>query len=243
MAVDLARVVRTRLDPAERYGLRLTLIGLAVVIVAIPFATLTFEVLGEGPLTRFDGRFADALNDWVQGRPGAVPILGAVSYLGKPVFLFVVVALAVVILWRPGRHRATIFLVTTSLGGGIVDTLVKVAVDRPRPVVDHPVATAFGKSFPSGHAMSSTVTYGALLVALWPYLAPRFRRGALAVTMLVVAAVGTSRLLLGLHFVTDVVGGYLLGLAWLAGAVAAFSAWRHDQAVDDVITGIAHPDG
>lgn len=186
---------------------------------------------------------ADALNQWVHGRPGVVPVLQGVSLLGRPVVLFAVAGVAVGWLWRPGRHRASIFLVVTSLGGGIVDTLVKGAVDRPRPVVDHPVTTALDKSFPSGHAMSSTVTYGALLVAFWPYLPAWSRRWALAVTALVVAAVGLSRLFLGVHFVTDVVGGYLLGLAWLVGAVAAFSAWRHDQAVEDVVTGVAHPEG
>lgn len=243
MAVDLRRAVRARLDPAERFGLRLTLIGLAIVIVAVPFSTLTFEVLGEGPLTRFDGRVANALNDWIHARPGVVPVLEAVSLLGKPIVLFVVVAVPVVWLWRAGRRRTPIFLVATSLGGGIVDTLVKAAVDRPRPVVDHPVATAFGKSFPSGHAMSSTVTYGAVLVALWPYLSPGLRRVATVATVLLVTAVGSSRLLLGVHFPTDVLGGYLLGVAWLAGAVSAFATWRHDLAVQEVVVGIAEPDG
>lgn len=242
MSPDLPRATRTRLGPVERYGIRLTLVGLAVVLVAVPFATLTFQVLGEGPLTRFDGGIADRLNAWVHHREGVLHLLEAVSFLGRPVVLFVVVAFAVGWLWRPGQHRTALFLVVTSLGGGLVDTLVKAAVDRPRPAVDHPVATAMGKSFPSGHAMSATVTYGALLVAVWPLLSRRARRVARVATIALVLAVGTSRLFLGVHFLTDVIGGYVLGLAWLAGAVAAFDAWRHDQAVEDVITGVAHPD-
>lgn len=226
MNLDLPPRVKARLDPAERFGLRLTLVGVAVVLVAVPFSYLTLQVLATGPLTRFDGRVANTLNDQVHGQPMVRSILLAISWLGRPPVLAVWVLMAVLFLWRRERRRIAVFLVVTSLGGGMVDTLVKAAVDRPRPVVDHPIVTAYGKSFPSGHAMSSTVTYGALLVALWPFLSARARRVASVLTVLLVLAVGSSRLLLGVHFVTDVVGGYLLGLAWLAGAVAAFHTWR-----------------
>ncbi|CAN5710116.1 phosphatase PAP2 family protein [soil metagenome] len=230
-AVDLPRFVRARLDPAERYGLRLTLVGVAFVLVAIPFASLTFAVLDGGGLTRADGRVADSLNRWVHDRSGAVGLLQGISWMGRPPLLAAVVLVAVLLVWRTGHRRRVVFLVATSLGGGIVDTLVKAAVDRPRPVVDHPVATALGKSFPSGHAMSSTVTYGALLVAVWPWIPARFRRSALVATVLLVLAVGTSRLFLGVHFVSDVVGGYVLGLAWLAAATAVFAVWRREEPV------------
>jgi len=103
---------------------------------------------------------------------------------------------------------------------------VKILVDRPRPVVDHPVATAWGKSFPSGHAMSSTVTYGALLLTFLPVLPGRRRAAAVVATAALVLVIGSSRLILGVHFLTDVIGGYVLGLAWLLGATAAFEIWR-----------------
>lgn len=242
VAVDLPRVVRTRLDPAERYGLRLTLVAVALLVVAIPFAYLTFQVLGAGPLTRLDARIADDLNAWAHDRPGFLRFLEGVSLLAKPITLWIIVAVAVGWLWRPGRRRICIFLVVTSLGGGIIDTLVKAAVDRPRPVVDHPIATAYGKSFPSGHSMGATVCYGALLVAFWSIISPRWRGRALAATIALVLAVGSSRLFLGVHFLTDVIGGYLLGLAWLAGSVAVFETWRHDRAVEAVITGVPDSD-
>ncbi|MGI8755163.1 MAG: phosphatase PAP2 family protein [Acidimicrobiales bacterium] len=229
MAPDLPPWVKGRLDPAGRYGLRLTLVGLAIVLVAVPFSILTFEVLAQGPLSRFDGRVADSFNGWVNGRPGVVSVLDVISFFGKPPTLTTWVVLAALVLWWRGRHRVAVFVVVTSLGGGIVDTLVKATVNRPRPVVDHPVASALGKSFPSGHAMSSTVTYGALLVALSPLMSPRTRRAATAFTVVLVLAVGTSRLFLGVHFVSDVLGGYLLGLAWLFGAVAAFNVWKVEE--------------
>lgn len=62
-AVRLPRKIARRLNPAQRYGLRLTLAGLAIVTVAIPFSALTFEVIGHGPVSRFDARLANHMND------------------------------------------------------------------------------------------------------------------------------------------------------------------------------------
>lgn len=218
--------LRARLDPADRFGLRLSLLGLAIVLVAVPFTSLLFQVLGGGSLTRLDGRVADDLNAWVHEHRVVEPVLHGLSLLGRPPVLAGWAVAGALWCWRRGRHRSAVFLAVTPLGGGIVTTMVKLAVDRPRPVVDHPITTAFGKSFPSGHAMSSTVTYGALVVVVLPVLHPRARRWTIAAVTALVAAVGASRLLLGVHFVTDVVAGFVLGAAWLAGAVAAFRTWE-----------------
>lgn len=226
VAVDLSRTTRARLDLDKRYGLRLTLAVVAVLLVAIPFAYLTFVVLGTGPLTRLDERVADQLNAWVYDSPSFVTAMKWVSRLAEATTLWVIVAVAVGLLWRPGRHRICIFLMATTLGWGIINSLVKEAVGRSRPVVDHPVAISLSKSFPSGHTMGATVVFGALLVAFWTLLPPRWRGRALVATIVLILAVASSRLLLGVHFLTDVIGGLLLGLAWLLGMMAAFAPWR-----------------
>lgn len=77
--------------------------------------------------------------------------------------------------------------------------------------------------------MSSTICYGALLLAFATILEPRTRRRATAATVVLVAATGVSRLALGVHFVTDVLGGVFLGLAWLVASVAAWEIWREDR--------------
>jgi len=218
-----------RLDPVGRYGLRLTLVGVALAVIAIPFTTLLFDVLAGGPVTRFDGQLANAGNDLVAGDGIVTGALRSISWLGRAPVLAVVVVGASLDLLRRHQRRLAAFLVLTAAGGGLLSTAVKLAVDRPRPVVDHPVATAFGSSFPSGHALASVVVYGALLLTFLP-LVPRGRRGvAVRAAVLLVVAIGLSRLLLGVHFLSDVVGGWLLGLAWLLGAVASFEAWRHDE--------------
>jgi undecaprenyl-diphosphatase len=220
--------LRSRLDPTERYSVRVVLFGVAIVLVAIPFATLLFQVLAKGPLTRLDASVANHLNDTVHRTPGLVGGLRAVSWLGGPPFLALLTVAAAGFVLVRGRRKLCVFLVVTCLGGSLIDTVVKLVVNRPRPVVDHPVATAFGKSFPSGHAMSSTVVYGALLLVFLP-AAGRRRRALVAFVTALVLAVGCSRLLLGVHFVSDVLGGFVLGLAWLAASVAAFETWRQDR--------------
>lgn len=225
----LSRVVGRRLHPTGRFGLRLTLIGVAIVLVAVPFSYLLFEVLAGGPLAKLDTEIARWLNSRVYANEGLVRALELVSWFGKPLWLGIVVGLGGVYVFLRGRRRLAAFLAVTVIGGGLVDTLVKVAVDRPRPELDHPIATAFGKSFPSGHAMSSTVTYGALLLVYLPVVHRRLRVPAFVFTIGLVLVIGGARLLLGLHFLTDVLGGYVLGLAWLAATVAAFSIWRKEE--------------
>ena len=229
MRSGLPDVVLRRTDPAQRYGLRLTLLIVAMVVVAVPFSFLLFQVLFEGPLTELDGDLADRLNAAVRDTPAAVTALQGISWLGRPPVLWLVTGLSVLYTWRNGAHRLSLFLIATTAGGGIMSTAIKVLVDRPRPEVDHPVTTAFGKSFPSGHALSSTVVFGAVLLTFLPVLAPRLRRAAVVLTAMLVLSIGASRLLLGVHFLSDVVGGHILGVAWLLAATAIFETWRVER--------------
>ncbi len=218
-----------RLGAQGRWGAREVLLGVAVVLVGIPFGLLLHQVTQEGPLTALDERWARWLHERVADGGSWETTLRAVSFTGKPVFLAVVVGVPVLWLLHRGARKLALFLVVVGIGGGLVDSAVKVAVGRPRPVFDEPIATAFGKSFPSGHSMSSLVCYGALLVVFLPLVAPRARRWCVAVTALWVLAIGVSRLALGVHYVSDVLGGFVLGAAWLTGSVAMFEVWRAER--------------
>lgn len=229
MRFGLPSRLARRLNPLERYGVRLTLFGLALALVGIPFGLLLHQVVSEGPLTGLDTRAAAELNRLVRDRPRLVTLVEAVSFLGKPIWLAVAIGVPCLWLLVRGQRKLAVFLVVTSVGGGVVDTLVKLAVGRPRPAVDEPVATAFGNSFPSGHSMSSTICYGALVLVFLPLLAGPWRRIAIGGAAVLVLAIGTSRLALGVHFLSDVLGGFVLGLAWLAASVAAFEIWRVER--------------
>ena len=225
----LPRAVARHLNPIERYGLRLALFGLAIALVGIPFGLLLHQVVSDGPLTGLDTRGAAELNRFVHSRPFLVGFMEFLSFLGKPIWLIVVIGVPAVWSLLERQYKLVVFLIATSIGGGLVDTAVKVAVGRPRPTVDEPVATAFGKSFPSGHSMSSTICYGALVLVFMPILAGVLRRAVVLGAVVVVLLIGFSRLALGVHFVSDVLGGYVLGLAWLIASVAAFEIYREDR--------------
>ena len=178
---------RLSVAAVERFGVRLVLVSAAVALVAVPFTALAVQVLVEGPLTRLDGDIADSLNTFVHEHDGFIGFLQAVSWMGRPPALAALVIVAVVVLWRQGQVRLIPFVVLTPILGSLVNSAVKITVDRPRPEVDHPIATAFGKSFPSGHSFSSVVTYGVLLVAFLPVVPPARRRLVWVPTAILVA--------------------------------------------------------
>ena len=132
-------------------------------------------------------------------------MLGSMYVLGP-----VVTAVTLLLLWRRLWSQAAV-LITATMVSSLLVAMLKVAVDRPRPVFGAPVAHAGGYAFPSGHAASSATVYGVLLVIALPYIAPRFRSFAIAFTGALVIAVCASRVLLGVHWTTDVVAGACLG--------------------------------
>ncbi|HUG75806.1 MAG TPA: phosphatase PAP2 family protein [Acidimicrobiia bacterium] len=200
---------------------------MAVFLVAVPFVLLLTQVVLEGPVTRWDASTARSLTESVRGVPPALALMRALSFLGHPVWLGVLGSAVGAYIWfRTRRRRPVIFIALTGSLGGLLGTAVKLLVGRPRPELDEPLAHAFGKSFPSGHAMASLVIYGALVLVVLPLVAQAWRPVLVAATSLVVLGIGVSRLVLGVHFITDVIGGWVLGAAWLSASTAAFSIWR-----------------
>jgi undecaprenyl-diphosphatase len=229
MDQGLPDAVAVKLGPLGRYELRVVLLAAALVLVGIPFGLLLHQVTTDGPLTALDDSAARWLNAELHDQEAALLVLEAISFTGKPIFLVFAIGIPGVWILRHGGRKLAVFLAVTCLGGGLIDTAVKVAVGRPRPEVDEPILEAFGNSFPSGHSMQAVVCYGALLLVVLPLLSPRAARRAIVATVALALAIGISRLALGVHFISDVLGGYVLGAAWLACSVAAFEVWREER--------------
>ena len=219
-----------RLDPQARLGLRLTLIVVAAVLIAIPFGLLLLEVVFRGPLTSFDQRIADQQNAADLRNGSRVRLAQLITHLGSTLVLtviVVVVTLYLAVFHR--RRRQALYLIITAVLGVTVNNIIKTMVGRSRPHFSNAVAHALGKSFPSGHAMNSTVVYGALLLLAWRPLRTTARRAlALAATTVIITAIAASRVVLGVHYVTDVVAGVVLGAAFVLASAAAFTAWQHE---------------
>lgn len=229
MNAGLPEWARKRFDPADRYGLRVTLFALATLLLMIPFLYLLLQVTSDGPLTQTDMEIADSFHDLARDSRLLVGVAKVVSFLGIPGWYYLIVGAGAMYFWRKGRSRVAAYLVVTNVVGGLINFAVKQAVGRPRPRLDEPVAEALGESFPSGHAMASTVGYGTLLLAFMPILPRRWRVPAVVGYFVWVALMALSRVVLGVHYVSDVVGGFVLGLAWLVAGTAAFSIWRTEE--------------
>jgi undecaprenyl-diphosphatase len=220
----------TRPSPDARFGGRAVLAVVALLLVAVPFALLLFLVQDKwDPLLDVDDGARDDLHSLAVGRPWLVTVLKGLSLVGSawgyvPLFA----AVAIWLLWR-GLPRLALFVVVTVAASPLLNALVKLAVDRARPVLPDPVAHASGKSFPSGHAQSSVVCVSVLLLVFLPALSRRGRRVAIGLAVLWVLAIGFARVTLGVHYVSDVLAGYVLGAAWVAAMAAAFNAWRRER--------------
>ena len=126
----------------------------------------------------------------------------------------------VLLLYR--GHRAEALFLAVAIGGSVaLNGIMKVVVHRPRPVL--PWAHVLPDySFPSGHTMNSLVFYLAIALIVWARLGRRAGSLAVAVALLIAVAVGFSRIYLGYHYLSDVVGGFAAGLAWLLVVALAF---------------------
>ncbi|MCB5909161.1 phosphatase PAP2 family protein [Streptomyces pinistramenti] len=180
------------------------------------------------PLMAFDSALSNGLHRAAVGAPGWTRVSRLLTdRLWDPWTMRAGLAVTVGWLVRRGERLLGFWVAATSLAGTALQQGLKAVVDRPRPVWPDPVASAHYSAFPSGHALSVTVAGG---LALWLLHRHGVRRAgqvtaavAVGVSML---GVGFTRVHLGVHWPSDVAGGWLLGGAVAAGSVAAHAAYE-----------------
>jgi undecaprenyl-diphosphatase len=211
---------------ARRFGVRAVLAVAGAFIVAGPLALLVVLVLTKSPgLRRFDQRIEQNVHAFVIRRPTLEDTLRVGSAVLHPRVMWVVVGVTAITLWRHGRRRHAVWAVVAIAVGASIDTPVKELIARARPAFDDPVAVAPGFSFPSGHALNTMVVGAGAVVLGWHATRGRpWRRTALlAGAAALVLLTGFDRVGLGVHYVSDVVGGWLIGLAVVLASAAAFN--------------------
>ncbi|MEY2574404.1 MAG: hypothetical protein QOJ87_2617 [Verrucomicrobiota bacterium] len=222
------RFLRARFSAEGYLGLHLT-IGLLVIIASGWWFADIAEDMSRNAATRV---LDDSITSWFHAHATALQTRTwrVVTFFGSVIFLSAASgAVAAVLALRRFAYR--LLLLTLSVGGGAVLNLVlKHLFHRQRPALENPLVTLSSFGFPSGHTMGATIFYGvlALIVAhsirSWPRRA--LVGGAAAV---VVALIGISRIYLGAHYFTDVIGAIAVGLAWLAfcwTGVETLRRWR-----------------
>jgi undecaprenyl-diphosphatase len=196
-------------------------------VAALAFTILLVMVrLRWRPLESVDHRTAAGLNALVSGQQVLTTVVKDITLLGSTAVLVAVIAAGTLLLLLRRQWRLAVYLVVTGTGALVLDPVLKALIGRLRPVVAHPVAHAPGNSFPSGHALGSLVCYGALLLVFLPAARGRWRSAFTIVVTVLVALIGISRLLLGVHYLSDVLGGWAIGVAWLGVTSVAFELNR-----------------
>jgi membrane-associated phospholipid phosphatase len=176
------------------------------------FGALAEEV-AEGD-TGLDNRIADELHEHAT-RP-LTEFFEAVTTLGNGIVLAGVAAIAAYLLARRRYYAEAVLMVLAYAGAQVLSFSLKLAFRRDRPFFTDPLATVSTYSFPSGHATVSIAVYGALCLVLVRRLTGPARVVCVAAAVLLVSLIGFSRLYLGVHFLSDVLAGYSVGIAWLA---------------------------
>jgi len=213
------RRVWSHLASREREELQVLLGAFGLVAVTLLLLALVGNVV-EGDTQQFDERLLVSLR---KPEAPAEPIgprwlkfaAFDITALGGPTVLGLTVAAVLGYLLLYGLYRNALFVLIASAGGWLLNDLLKLYFARPRPTVVPHLREVGSLSFPSGHALTSAVvflTLGALLMRV--ATRPLVKWYCISLAMTATVLVGSSRVYLGVHYPTDVIGGWLIGLSW-----------------------------
>ncbi|WP_371622024.1 phosphatase PAP2 family protein [Streptomyces sp. NBC_01116] len=211
-------------DPSPRTA---PAVWTAAVVGAAALVLLVLVAARWSPLMSLDRAVADALHRHAVADPGLVQVSRVLTdWVWDPWTMRALIAVTVVVLWWRGARPLALWVAATSLISTLLQQGLKAAVGRERPQWPDPVDSAHYAAFPSGHAMTAVVTCGLFVWLLRLYGAgPGARGAALAVAVVSAIGVAATRVYLGVHWLTDVMGGALLGVAVVALSAAAYARY------------------
>jgi undecaprenyl-diphosphatase len=212
------------LRPTPYRALFLGLLTAAVALLS--FAWLAEEMLSDG--TR---RFDDAIRLLLHQRTSAslTAAMRSASFVGSPAFLIPLGILVVALYLWQGRPRTARLFVITVIGAEVLDQILKLAFHRTRPAAFFGLPEPLGYSFPSGHALVACSFYGVLAAFAATRTESRARRWTYRIAAaLLIAIIGISRIYLGVHYPSDVLGGYAAALVWVF-TVASARRWMRQS--------------
>lgn len=190
---------------------------IAVAATAAFVAVAVLVAARVGPVLAFDQGVSQRADEFAGVHQGWVAVLRFWTVAAGPLAWRLVLLVVAVVLLARRKARVAAFVLAAGVAGSVLPNLIKVVMDRPRPLLTDPYATAVGTSFPSSHATMAAAGCGTLLM-LAP---PRVRRLAWAPAVLVALSVGYTRVGLDVHWASDVLAGWLLGIAVVAGVHVA----------------------
>jgi membrane-associated phospholipid phosphatase len=214
---SLWRRLITRIDPRAYLTIHIV-IGLVVcLLTAWLFAVLLDSVREHDVLVTRD----QAVANWFHGNGTALGdrVFVIISMIGSPAAMAVLFGAAALYLWRAKQRTLLVAWVLSYVGGTILDGVIKYVVRRPRPEFAAKFLHYSSWSFPSGHSMGSLIGFSMLaytIIRVRKIESTAAKVGIWAGAIVMIVLVGYSRIYLGVHYLSDVIAGYTLGVLWLA---------------------------
>jgi membrane-associated phospholipid phosphatase len=208
------------------------LVAVGVVLVAVvTIFKMADSVRESDTVVRHDQQILDFMVN--HRAPFLTDVAKVVTNLGSGWFIAPIVIFAVAALLYAHRRRAALILALSNIGAVALVAVLKDEVGRSRPPVATQLVAAHGPAFPSGHSAQAVAFYGSLAWLAWELGRPRRTRVWVCCAAATIAfAVGLSRVYLGVHWPSDVLSGWLLGIGWLTALVGLSSARRRAPAPD-----------
>ncbi len=190
---------------------------LLIVIGSISFAVLGYSLISHSPLVQLDQSIYETLIAKAKSAPPRINELMIFGFfLGKQVPILIVTLLSIYFLYKRYWRELAMILLSSGAGSFVWNFFVNYFA-RPRPAIQTGLAVRAIPSFPSGHTMSAIIVYGFLAYLFVPKMPSRFWKWMFVIAMAAIVLFdGFSRIFQGSHYLTDVLAGYALGLAWAA---------------------------
>lgn len=184
---------------------------------AVAFLCLLALVVAEwSPLMEFDVDAVAWATDITRDNGRYREILQVLTDALNSGWTVLAVGVIAIVVWLGRRRGTALWLFGVVGAGNLVGPTLKQIVDRQRPDLPEPIQAFSGLSFPSGHAGSATLAAAAVLLVAWPHLGPVERVVAVCAAIALPLLSAWTRLALGGHYPSDLIGGFLLGTAWVA---------------------------
>lgn len=176
--------------------------------------------------------FDSTVISYVQGleSPPLTAVMKFFTFIGSTASVAVLTVLALLFLYVVLKHRAElILLVAAVLGANLLFITLKLFFHRARPDL-HRLIEVGGYSFPSGHATNACTMYGILTFLLWRHIPTRLGRTILIViSTIMILAIGISRIYLGVHYPSDIIGGYCISMFWLTMLIWFYQRYKEKR--------------
>ncbi|AEB29259.1 putative phospholipid phosphatase [Carnobacterium sp. 17-4] len=201
-----------------------SIIFLICILLLLPFGVLAFGVAQRSEwLNSFDRFFASPI--LVNRSPVKTTFYSLITDLGGTFFIVLLTVLVgLYFIWRKKDSKTAYwFVFNVALGAGLLNQLVKFLFQRTRPTIEHLVLQD-GYSFPSGHSMASLICYGGIAFLIIQFTRKTWIKWLVSLlAALIIIIIGISRIYLGVHFPSDVIGGFCLAGSWLVLSTGFYS--------------------